>query len=166
MWTRQWRPPSAETGRGTGRTSAGQTAIVCLAAMLLPVSPSQTTTSDAPRSDPRNDPCKYEAPALVGGLPPLSLPGNLLLPQKVRDVRPQYPELPADTILSRTLWIGQVLLDATGKVVHVWTVRELELPAINTSITEAVQQWTYTPVTVNGDATPTCMTVRVTFLPR
>jgi len=84
----------------------------------------------------------------------------------VRDVRPQYPDLPANTILSRTLWIGQVLLDATGKVVHVWTVRDLELPAINTAITEAVRQWTYTPVTVNGDATPACMTVLVTFLPR
>jgi hypothetical protein len=162
MWARQWRPPSAETGRGTVVTSAGSTAIVCLAAMMLPVSPSQTTTSD----DRRSDPCKYEAPALVGGIQPLSLPGNLLRPQKVSDVRPQYPELPANTILSRTLWIGQVLLDATGKVVHVWTVRELELPTINTAITAAVQQWTYTPVTVNGDATPACMTVLVTFLPR
>jgi len=162
MWTRQWRQPSAETGRGTAVTSAGSTAIVCLAAMMLPTSPSQTRTTD----DRRNHPCQYEAPALVGGIQPLSLPGNLLRPQKVRDVRPQFPELPANTILSRTLWIGQVLLDATGKVVHVWTVRELELPAINSAITEAVQQWMYTPVTVNGDATPACMTVVVTFLPR
>jgi hypothetical protein len=132
--------------------------------MMLPVSPSQTTTTTS--DDRRSDPCKYEAPALVGGIQPLSLPGNLVRPQKVRDVRPQYPDLPADTILSRTLWIGQVLLDATGKVVHVWTVRELELPAINTAITEAVQQWRYTPVTVNGDARPACMTVLVTFLPK
>src|SRR5262245_7414062 len=145
------------------RTSAGSTAIVCLA-MMLPLPQGQTTTTSS--DDPRSEPCRYEAPALVGGIQPLSLPGDLPRPQKVRDVRPQYPDLPADTILSRTLWIGQVLLDATGKVVHVWTVRELELPAINTAITEAVQQWAYTPVTVNGDATPACMTVLVTFLPR
>jgi hypothetical protein len=162
MWTRQGRPQSAETSRGTAVTSA--TAIVCLAAMLLPLSASQSTTTTA--DDRHTDTCKREAPALVGGIQPLSLPGNLVRPQKVRDVRPQYPDVPANTILSRTLWIGQVLLDATGKVVHVWTVRELELPAINTAITEAVQQWAYTPVTVNGDATPACMTVLVTFLPR
>lgn len=84
--------------------------------------------------------------------------------KKVRDAKPQYPELPANTTGSG-MWIGEVLLDAHGKVARVWTVREVEFTPpfspFNQAIVDAVKRWEFTPVVVKGTATSVCMTVTV-----
>jgi outer membrane biosynthesis protein TonB len=87
-------------------------------------------------------------------------------PRKVRDVRPAYPELPPGTRGSG-VWIGEVLLDESGKVSHIWTIRQARLsrpfPAFNSAILDAVRQWQFEPFVVESEARPVCMTVSVTI---
>jgi hypothetical protein len=85
-------------------------------------------------------------------------------PKKLRDVPPKYPELPPGTVGSG-MWLGEVLINNTGKVAHVWPIREVRFVppfhAFNDAITDAVRQWEFEPLVVQGKAMPVCMTVTV-----
>jgi len=56
-----------------------------------------------------------------------------------------------------------VLIDARGKVSHVWVIREPKLtppyPPFSEAIVDAIQQWEFEPLNVKGVPTPLCMTV-------
>jgi hypothetical protein len=90
-------------------------------------------------------------------------------PKRTRHVSPTYPPLPAGTLLEGGIWIGEILIDAAGKVPQVWTIREVKLnppfPALNKAIADAIRQWEYTPARRDGVAVPVCMTVTVNFHP-
>lgn len=64
------------------------------------------------------------------------------------------------------MWIGEILLDAKGRVARVWTIREPTLtppfPPFNKAIDDAVQKWRFEPLLINGRPMPACMTVTVT----
>jgi hypothetical protein len=85
-------------------------------------------------------------------------------PKKLRDVPPKYPELPPGTVGSG-VWVGEVLINNTGKVAHVWPIREVTFvppfPAFNNAITDAMQQWEFDPLLTEGKPTTFCMTVTV-----
>ncbi|HUR19763.1 MAG TPA: hypothetical protein VMZ90_03070 [Vicinamibacterales bacterium] len=56
------------------------------------------------------------------------------------------------------VWIGEVLIDARGKVANVWTIRDVKLtppvPSLNKVITDAVRQWTFLPAELNDVPAP------------
>jgi hypothetical protein len=108
--------------------------------------------------------CLREGVKFVG-VQPIAIGQNVTPPKKVREVKPSYPDLPTGTAASG-IWAGEVLLGIDGKVAHLWTVREIHLtppfPAFNAAIVEAVQQWEFDPVSVDGKRAAICMTASVT----
>jgi hypothetical protein len=87
-------------------------------------------------------------------------------PKRIRDVKPDYPELPPGTVGSG-MWIGELLLGTDGKVAHVWAIREVQFtppfPEFNQAIADAVHRWEYEPLVLQSGATPVCITVTVTI---
>jgi hypothetical protein len=79
-------------------------------------------------------------------------------------VRPAYPPIPSATI-GGGVWIGEVLIDAGGRVSNVWTIREVKLlpplPSLNKAITDAVLRWQFEPAAVDNLAVPICQTITV-----
>jgi hypothetical protein len=59
------------------------------------------------------------------------------------------------------------LLDAKGRVSSVWATRKVKLtpsfPPFNQAIVDAIREWQFEPVVVNGRPMPACMTVTVTI---
>jgi outer membrane biosynthesis protein TonB len=109
--------------------------------------------------------CEREGVKIVGRTP-ARVGKGVRAPRKLRDAKPQYPDLPANTVGSG-MWIGEFLVDTHGKVARVWTVREVEFtppfPAFNQAIVDALKKWEFTPVVVKGDAIPLCTTVTVSI---
>ena len=109
--------------------------------------------------------CDREAETLLEQKP-VRIRGSVRAPKKIRDVRPKYPELPAGTIGSG-MWIGEALINNSGKVVRVWPIHEVEFtpafPSFNSAITEAIRHWEFEPLIVQGKPAPVCMTVTVTI---
>jgi TonB family protein len=64
-------------------------------------------------------------------------------------------------------WVGEVLIDESGKVERVWTIREVKwkppFPAFNQANVDAIRQWRFEPLIVEGKAVPFCMTVSATI---
>jgi hypothetical protein len=85
-------------------------------------------------------------------------------PKKIRDAAPKYPEVPPGTV-GHGMWLGEVLIDDSGKIAHVWPIREVEFtppfPAFNRAIVDAIQQWEFERPLVRGKPVPMCMTVSV-----
>jgi protein TonB len=109
---------------------------------------------------------------VVGGLPeapppppppptaPVRVGGNIKPPNKLRDVRPQYPQIAQSARVA-----GIVIIEATispqGKVTNARVLRGV--PLLNDAALDAVRQWEYTPTMLNGVPVPVIMTVTVNF---
>jgi TonB family protein len=110
-----------------------------------------------------SSPCEGEGARFVGSKPRM-LQVWQRAPRKLRDVRPEYPDLPPGTRGSG-MWIGEILLDTDGKVSHIWTIRQARLippfPAFNRAVLDAVRRWQFEPFVVESEATPICVTVSV-----
>ena len=104
--------------------------------------------------------CEREAEKLVGQKA-VKIGGSIGPPRKLFGPRPKYPELPPGTIASG-MWVGEVLVDAAGRVREVWPLHEVKLkpafPAFNQAVVEWIRRWRYEPLMVNGATTPFCMT--------
>jgi outer membrane biosynthesis protein TonB len=86
-------------------------------------------------------------------------------PKKIHDVRPRFPKLPPTSPPAAT-WVGEFLVDETGTVKKVWSLREVSktpFPAFNRVIEEAIQQWRYEPMKVDGKNVPFCVTMSMTI---
>jgi hypothetical protein len=107
--------------------------------------------------------CDREAEKLLDQKP-VRIRGSVRAPKTIRDVRPKYPELPPGTTGSG-MWMGEALINNSGKVVRVWPIREVEFkppfPSFNSAITDAIRQWVFEPLILQGKAAPVCMTVTV-----
>ena len=107
--------------------------------------------------------CDREAEELLDQKP-VRTKGSVRAPKKIRDVRPKYPELPPGTTGSGT-WIGEALINNSGKVVRVWPIREVQFkppfPSFNSAITDAIRQWEFEPLIVQGKPATVCMTINV-----
>lgn len=107
--------------------------------------------------------CSREASSVVGQVPQ-KIGGKIRAPKKIRDVRPKYPELPPGTTLGG-VWVGEFVVDVTGKVARVWTIRPLQItppfPPFNKSIVDAIQRWEYEPLRVNNEPRPFCVTMSI-----
>jgi protein TonB len=100
-------------------------------------------------------------------LPPVSAPpapvrigGQLTAPALVHRVNPVYPDVAVHARVT-----GLVILEATvdteGRVEAVRVVRSISL--LNNAAIEAVKQWRYSPLVLNGVPTPFVLTVTLTF---
>jgi len=82
----------------------------------------------------------------------------------IRRVRPAYPTIPGGTT-GGGVWIGELLIDARGRVSNVWTIRDVKLtprlPALTKAITDAVLKWQFAPAAVDKVPVPICLTITV-----
>ena len=62
---------------------------------------------------------------------------------------------------------GELLLDKQGRVVHVWTTKDVKFnrpfPAFTQAIVEAILQWQYEPLLVKKTSAPACVTVTMSI---
>jgi periplasmic protein TonB len=108
---------------------------------------------------------------IVGGLseappppPPPAAPvrvgGNIKAPQKIKDVKPQYPAIAQSARVQ-----GVVIIEATigpnGQVQEAKVLRSI--PLLDQAALDAVRQWVFTPTLLNGVPVPVIMTVTVNF---
>jgi protein TonB len=105
----------------------------------------------------------------VGGIPdappappqaPVRVGGNIKAPAQTHNVKPDYPPMAKAAHVS-----GVVIIEATvGKDGAVESARVLRgNPLLNQAALDAVKQWRYSPLMLNGQATPFILTVTVTF---
>ena len=100
--------------------------------------------------------------SLVGDVEaPVRAVGEVKPPRLVRRVEPGYPELAR---LARAE--GVVILEATtdvyGRVTDVRTLRSI--PLLDQAAVDAVRQWVYEPMIINGRPRPVTFTVTVRFV--
>ncbi len=86
--------------------------------------------------------------------------GNIAQPQKIKDVRPQYPP-EAQQARIQGVVILEVVVGADGKVTSANVLRSI--PMLDQAAIDAVRQWEFTPTILNGVAVPVIMTVTVDF---
>ena len=131
-------------------------AIVLVPCMTLAVAAGEPDTS-------RPGVCEREG-AKIAGMKPVRPGQSIRAPKKVRNVKPSYPELPRGTTGSG-MWAGEVLLDTNGNVSHVWAIRKVrltpDLPTFNQAIVDAIEQWQFEPLIVDGSRAAVCMPVTV-----
>ena len=92
---------------------------------------------------------------------PVRVGGAIRQPQKTRDVRPAYPPI-AQAARVEGIVIIEATIGADGQVVDTRVLRSI--PLLDQAALEAVQQWHYTPTTLNGVPVPVIMTVTVQFV--
>jgi protein TonB len=106
---------------------------------------------------------------VVGGLPDVAPPppptvvrvgGNIRAPKLVHEVKPVYPELAIQARLS-SLVILEARVSTDGRVESVNVLRGSAI--FDEAATEAVKQWRYQPLLLNGQPTEFIVTVTVVF---
>jgi protein TonB len=106
---------------------------------------------------------------IVGGLPQDAAPpvakfvrvgGQLKAPQLMKKVDPVYPDLAKQARVG-ALVILEATVDTTGRVRDVTILRGA--PLFDAPATEAVKQWVYRPLLLNGVPTPFIVTVTLKF---
>jgi TonB family protein len=86
--------------------------------------------------------------------------GAIKPPIKVRDVKPVYPPIALEARVQGVV-IMEVVLDPSGNVGQARVLRGV--PLLDGAALDAVKEWQFTPVQVNGVAVPVIMTVTVNF---
>jgi hypothetical protein len=85
--------------------------------------------------------------------------------KKMRDAAPDFPTRQGSSKALASIWIGEALVDTTGTVREVWTIRPLSFepawPEFEAAIHAAIRKWSYEPALVDGAAVPVCVTVSV-----
>ena len=93
-------------------------------------------------------------------LPPVRIGGKIQPPTLIRRVEPVYPDIAVQAKVS-----GLVILEATvnerGEVVDVKVLRSIML--LDKAAIEAVKQWRYSPVLLNGTPRSFVLTVTLSF---
>ena len=106
---------------------------------------------------------------IVGGLPTEAPPppvkvvrigGALVAPKLVKNVRPEYPPLAAQARVQAII-ILEAQVDTRGFVKNVHILRGN--PLFDESATDAVKQWRYQPLLLNGEPTEFILTVTLIF---
>lgn len=92
------------------------------------------------------------APVRVGGL--------IKPPARVKVVNPTYPPA-ARQSRTQGVVILEVVIGADGKVKSTKVIKSM--PLLDTSATEAVKQWEYKPLLVEGKPTAVIMTIPVNY---
>lgn len=107
---------------------------------------------DAPPPPPPPPPPVPRGPVRVGG--------QIQAPALIRRVEPAYPDIAVLAKVTGTV-ILEALVTTDGSVESVRVLRSVKFldgPAV-----DAVKQWRYSPLVLNGTATPFLLTVTLTF---
>ncbi|MBA2303228.1 MAG: energy transducer TonB [Acidobacteria bacterium] len=83
------------------------------------------------------------------------------MPKKIRDVRPVYPPEAISASVSGMV-IVEALIDTEGAVRSARVLRSI--PLLDQAAVDAVQQWRFTPTTLDGVTVPVVMTLTVNFV--
>jgi protein TonB len=94
---------------------------------------------------------------------PVHIGGPIAAPMKIRDVKPVYPPIAAQAGIQGVV-IVEVLIDSAGNVAEGRVLRSI--PLLDQAALDAVKQWKFMPVVVDGVARPAMMTVTVNFHPQ
>jgi len=105
---------------------------------------------------------------IVGGLPQEAPPppkavrvgGQIKTPKLLKKVDPVYPDL-AKQARAGALIILEATVDASGRVQDVTLLRSS--PLFDQAAVDAVKQWSYRPLLLNGVPTPFIVTVTLNF---
>jgi len=98
--------------------------------------------------------------ALVASTKPLHIGGAMSPPTKIHDVRPVYPA-EAQAAGIQGVVILEALVDKTGHVASARVLRSV--PLLDQAALDAVRQWEYQPVLLNGAPVNVVMTLTVNF---
>ncbi len=106
---------------------------------------------------------------VVGGIPdappgpaqaPVRVGGQIKAPGLIHRVDPKYPPIAQSSRVQGVVAL-EATVDTNGQVQSVHLLRGI--PLLNEAAIEAVKQWRYAPLMLNGQATPFLLTVTVTF---
>jgi TonB family protein len=86
--------------------------------------------------------------------------GSVRPPARIVDVKAVYPEV-ARTARVQGVVICEVLIGTDGKVADARVLRSI--PLLDEAALDAVRQWEFTPVLLNGNPVPVIMTMTVNF---
>lgn len=86
--------------------------------------------------------------------------GEIKPPRLIKKVSPVYPEEARQAGVEGVV-ILEVITDKSGRVVAVKVLRSV--PLLDQAAVEAVKQWVYEPVIIDGEARPIMFTVTVSF---
>jgi protein TonB len=98
------------------------------------------------------DPPRPNVPVRVADLP--------VMPRKIADARPIYPEIARAARRDGTV-ILEAILDPTGRVTQLRVIRSV--PLLDQAAIDAVSQWRYTPSLYGGRPVSVLMTITVRF---
>jgi TonB family protein len=101
-----------------------------------------------------------EQPPKIDGEFPLRVGGNIEPPKKIRDVRPVYPPEALAGGLEGAV-IVELMIDREGKVRNGRVLKSV--PGLDHAALEAVRQWEFEPVLLNGAPKPVMMVVTLNF---
>ena len=93
-------------------------------------------------------------------LNPVRIGGGVKAPAKIRDVKPVYPPIAQQAHVQGVVII-EAIIDGDGTVADARILRSI--PLLDQAALEAVQQWKFAPVQLNGAPTAVLMTVTVNF---
>jgi protein TonB len=91
---------------------------------------------------------------------PVRVGGEIAEPRLVHRVQPEYPQIAIDAKKEGVV-ILEATVDANGAVQQVRVLRSE--PLLDKAATDAVKQWRYAPLELNGTAHPFILTVTVSF---
>lgn len=99
-------------------------------------------------------------PPAMGGQQPIRVGGNVAPPERIKYVAPVYPQEAQDAGVSGIV-ILEIAVDRDGKVAGAHVLRSI--PLLDQAAVDAVMQWEYTPVLLDGAPVPIILTVTVNF---
>jgi protein TonB len=99
-------------------------------------------------------------PPVIARQTPVRIGGQITAPTLLHRVEPRYPEA---AVFARVagLVILEATVDAEGAVESVRVLRSV--PLLDKAAIEAVEQWRYSPLVLNGNPTPFVLTVTLSF---
>lgn len=95
-----------------------------------------------------------------GTLPPVRAVGNIKPPKLIKEVRPVYPNIAREAGVEGVV-ILEVITDISGRVQKAKVLRSI--PLLDQAAIDAVRQWIYKPMIIDGKPRGVIFTVTVTF---
>jgi protein TonB len=92
---------------------------------------------------------------------PVRITGQLVTPALLNRVEPVYPAAASEAHLSGSV-ILEVVVDTQGRVESVKVLRSRH-PWLDNAAIQAIREWRYSPLVLNGSPTPFVLTVTFTF---
>ena len=132
--------------------------MICALLLALSLSPWLSQFAQAPNSPKSEQPTDQEAPK--PSVKRIRIGGNVAKSQLKHRVQPQYPQEARDNRIQGTVRL-HVVLSTSGKVQQLDVVSGD--PILAKAAAEAVRQWLYKPMLLNGEPVEVDTTVDVVF---